>query len=96
MPFGLERVSVTAQVEALMPSQPSLELIALLAALVGDALVLLFVDDPWTRLLLGLLLLAVVVWSSARIGVLDIITRSPVEPARRLYQRRRRRAATRT
>ena len=58
MPFGLERVSVTAQVEALMPSQPSLELIALLAALVGDALVLLFVDDPWTRLLLGLLLLS--------------------------------------
>jgi hypothetical protein len=68
-----------------MPTQTSLELIALLAALVGDALVLLFVDDPWTRLLLGLLLLAVVVWSSARIGVLDIITRSPVEP---VYKRR--------
>jgi len=68
-----------------MPNQPSLELIALLAALVGDALVLLFVDDPWVRLLLGLLLLAVIVWSSARIGVLDIITRAPVEP---VYKRR--------
>ncbi|MGD8698322.1 MAG: hypothetical protein PVJ43_03465 [Gemmatimonadales bacterium] len=68
-----------------MPNQPSLELIALLAALIGDALVLLFIDDPWMRLLLGLLLLAVIVWSSARIGVLDIITRAPVEP---VYKRR--------
>lgn len=68
-----------------MPTRPSLELMALLAALIADALVLVFVDDPWGRLLLGLLLLAVIVWSSARIGVLDLITGSPTEP---VYKRR--------
>ena len=68
-----------------MPTRASLELIALLAALIGDAYVLVFVDDPWRRLLLGLLLLAVIVWSSARIGVLDLITGAPAEP---VYKRR--------
>jgi hypothetical protein len=68
-----------------MPTRASLELIALLAALVGDAYVLVFVDDPWRRLLLGLLLLAIIVWSSARIGVLDLITGAPAEP---VYKRR--------
>jgi hypothetical protein len=63
-----------------MKSRTTLELIALLTALAGEAFVLYFVDNPPLRLVLGLLLLAVIVWASARLGVVDLLTQSPVRP----------------
>ena len=60
-----------------MPIRTTLERIALLAALTGEALVLYFAADPLLRLIVGLLLLAVIVWASARIGVVDILGQSP-------------------
>jgi signal transduction histidine kinase len=62
-----------------------LEPIILITAVVADSAVLYFVDDPTWRLALGLLVLAVIVWSAARIGVADLLTRSPVD---RVYKRR--------
>jgi len=60
-----------------MPIRTTLERIALLAALTGEALVLYFAADPLLRLIVGLLLLALIVWASARIGVVDILGQLP-------------------
>lgn len=46
---------------------------------------LVAVDDPWLRLSLGLLLLALIVWASARLGVVDLVMQSPAE---RVHKRR--------
>jgi len=62
-----------------MPSRTTLELILLLAAIAGEAFVLYFAADPLLRLIVGLLLLAVIVWASARIGLVDILSQSPPE-----------------
>jgi hypothetical protein len=62
-----------------------LDSILLVAAVVGESAALYFVDDPSWRLALGLLALAVVVWSAARVGVTDFLSRSPVD---HVYQRR--------
>jgi hypothetical protein len=68
-----------------MPSRTTLELVALLASLAGEAATLLFVDNATLRLTVGLLLLAVIVWSSSRLGVADLLNQSPV---RTVQQRR--------
>ena len=60
-----------------MPIRTTLERIALLAALTGEALVLYFAADPLLRLIVGLLLLALIVWASARIVVVDILGQLP-------------------
>jgi len=62
-----------------MPIRTTLERIALLAALIGEAIVLYFAVDPLLRLIVGLLLLVAIVWTSARIGVVDILGQSPPE-----------------
>lgn len=62
-----------------MPTRTTLERIVLVAALIGEALVLYFAADPLLRLVVGLLLLAIIVWASARIGVADILSQSPPE-----------------
>jgi hypothetical protein len=60
-----------------MPTRTTLELIVLLAAILGEAFILYFGVDPLLRLIVGLLLLALIVWVSARIGVADILIQSP-------------------
>ena len=62
-----------------MPTRTTLELIVLVAALIGEALVLYFAADPLLRLIVGLLLLAIIVWASSRIGIVDILSQSPTE-----------------
>ncbi len=62
-----------------------LDSILLVAAVIGESAVLYFLDDPTWRLALGLLALAFVVWSAARVGVTDFLSRSPVD---HVYQRR--------
>lgn len=62
-----------------MPTRTTLELIVLVAALTGEALVLYLAADPLLRLIVGLLLLVIIVWMSARIGVADILGQSPPE-----------------
>ncbi len=62
-----------------MPSRTTLESIALVAAVLGEAAVLYFAGGPLLRLVLGLLLLAVVVWSSSRLGVIGFLSQSPTE-----------------
>lgn len=68
-----------------MSIRASLEFLLLIAALVAEALVLYLIAEPETRLIVGLLLLAVVVWSAARLGVLEVF---PREAARKIEQRR--------
>ncbi len=68
-----------------MPLRPALDILVLIAALVGEGVVLYFVESPATRLSLGLLLLAPIVWTSSRIGLLELITHSAAE---RVYKRR--------
>ncbi|UCG85623.1 MAG: hypothetical protein JSW71_17085 [Gemmatimonadota bacterium] len=46
------------------------------AALIGDAVVLYYGPNPATRLGLGLLLLALIMWMSARLGVVSRISQS--------------------
>ncbi len=62
-----------------MPRRPTLELIVLIAALLADVAVLLYVRDSGARVSLGLLLVALIVWSSARVGVVELVTQSPAE-----------------
>lgn len=62
-----------------MSSRPTAEFFLLIAAAVGEAVVLYFVDDPITRLGAGLFLLAPIVWSAARVGVMDLISQTPAE-----------------
>ncbi|MEE9134215.1 MAG: hypothetical protein V3U13_11710 [Gemmatimonadota bacterium] len=62
-----------------MPSRTTLESIALVAAVLGEAAVLYFASDPLLRLVLGLLLLAVIVWSSSRLGFIGFLSQSPTE-----------------
>jgi signal transduction histidine kinase len=62
-----------------MPRRPTLEVVILIAALIADAAVLYFGRDAAARLSLGLLLLAPIVWASARLGVVELIMQSPAE-----------------
>ncbi|UCF20076.1 MAG: hypothetical protein JSU87_01305 [Gemmatimonadota bacterium] len=62
-----------------MPRRPTLELIVLIAALLADVVVLLYVRDSGARVSLGLLLVALIVWASARVGVVELVTQSPAE-----------------
>ncbi len=81
----------TIRIHALQAEAPmagtraTLEAIILVAALIGDAVVLYFGDDPATRLALGLVLLIPIVWSSARLGVVDLVTESRED---RVHRRR--------
>ncbi len=68
-----------------MPLRPALDILVLVAALVAEGVVLYFVDSPATRLGLGLALLAPIVWTSSRIGLLELITHTATE---RVYKRR--------
>lgn len=63
----------------------TLEGIILVAALIANGAVLYFVTDPATRLSLGLLLLALVVWAASKVGVVDMVTQLPAE---RVHKRR--------
>ena len=67
------------------PRRATLEAIVLVAALIGDAAVLYFGEEPTVRLSLGLLLLATIVWASSRLGVVDLVTQTPAE---RVHKRR--------
>jgi hypothetical protein len=60
-----------------MPRRPTLEVVVLIASLLADIAVLFFAEEPAARLSLGLLLLAPIVWSSARLGVVELVTQSP-------------------
>lgn len=60
-----------------MPRRPTLEVVVLVASLLADAAILFFAKEPAARLSLGLLLLAPIVWSSARLGVVELVTQSP-------------------
>jgi hypothetical protein len=62
-----------------MPRRPTLEVVVLVASLLADAAVLYFAEEPAARLSLGLLLLAPIVWSSARLGVVELVTQSPAD-----------------
>ena len=62
-----------------MPRRPTLEVVVLVASLLADAAVLYFAEEPAARLSLGLLLLAPTVWSSARLGVVELVTQSPTD-----------------
>jgi hypothetical protein len=55
----------------------TLEAVVLLVSLIAEAVILFMTDDPWARTSLGLLLLAPIVWSSARLGVVELVTQSP-------------------
>jgi hypothetical protein len=68
-----------------MPRRPTLEAIILIAALLADAAVLYFGAEPAARLSLGLLLLAPIVWASARLGVVELVTQTPSD---RVHKRR--------
>lgn len=68
-----------------MPLRPALDILVLISALVGEGFVLYFTQSPATRLSLGLLLLAPIVWTSSRIGLLELITHTAAE---RVYKRR--------
>ncbi|UCC48045.1 MAG: hypothetical protein JSV41_11275 [Gemmatimonadota bacterium] len=68
-----------------MPRRPTLEGVILIAAVVAEVAVLLAVEDRMARVSLGLLLLAPIVWASARVGVLELVTQSPAE---RVHKRR--------
>lgn len=74
-----------------MPSpRPYLESVVLIVALVADVLVLLFLEDPTARLSLGLLLLAPIVWASARVGVVELLTQTqPDQVHKRRFTRLR-------
>lgn len=58
---------------------------SMLAALVAEVLVLYLVKEPGTRLVLAASLLALVVWSAARAGMIELL---PGGPARVINQRR--------
>jgi hypothetical protein len=60
-----------------MARRPTLEVVVLIASLLADMAVLFFTEEPAARLSLGLLLLAPIVWSSARLGVVELVTQSP-------------------
>jgi hypothetical protein len=60
-----------------MPRRPNLEVIVLIAALLANAAVLWFGDEPSLRLSLGLLLLAPIIWASARLGVVELVSQAP-------------------
>jgi disulfide bond formation protein DsbB len=62
-----------------MSIRTTLERLALLAAVVGEGLVLYFGPEPLLRLIVGLLLLAVIVWAAARVGLVEILGQSPPE-----------------
>lgn len=68
-----------------MPRRPTLEAAILFIALAAVVAVLLAVEEPMARLALGLLLLAPIVWASARLGVVELVTQSPAE---RVHKRR--------
>ena len=52
--------------------RPNLEAVVLIAALIANIMVLILLDDVAGRLTLGLLLLAPIVWASARLGVVEL------------------------
>lgn len=62
--------------------------IVLVAAILGESATLYFGNDPTVRLGLGLLLLAVIIWLSGRLGVVEFILRS-VSGRRRFFRLRR-------
>ncbi|MGD2216513.1 MAG: hypothetical protein PVJ64_07140 [Gemmatimonadales bacterium] len=62
-----------------MPRRPTLEVVVLVVSLLADAAVIYFAEEPAARLSLGLLLLAPIVWSSARLGVVELVTQSPAD-----------------
>jgi hypothetical protein len=67
-------------------SPESTRLILLLfAATLAEGVVLYTGTDPWERLGLGVLLIAPIVWASARLGVVERLTRAW---GNRRYQRR--------
>lgn len=66
-----------------MASRPTAEFFLLVTAAVGEGCTLYFVEDPLARLSLGLLLLVPIVWSAARVGVVDLVAQSPVERAQK-------------
>lgn len=68
-----------------MAARAIIEPLVLIAAAVADAAVLFLVDDSTWRLALGLFLLAVIIWSSARIGVADFASKPPAD---HVYRRR--------
>lgn len=68
-----------------MRLRTSLEFLLLMTALVGQGVVLYVIEAPQTRLMVGLALLAVVVWAAARVGVGELL---PNAHARKLNQRR--------
>ena len=53
--------------------RPHWEGFILVAALIANALVLVYLDDWVARLALGLALLAPIVWASARLGVVELL-----------------------
>lgn len=68
-----------------MPRRPTLEVVVLVAALLAEIAVLWFVREPAVRLSLGILLLAPIVWSSSRVGVVELVTQAP---SNKVHQRR--------
>ncbi len=70
--------------------RPYLESVVLITALIADIFVLYFLEDPAARLSLGLLLLAPIVWASARVGVVELLTETqPDQVHKRRFTRLR-------
>lgn len=68
-----------------MRFRASLELLLLVTALIAQGIILYTMNDPQLRLVFGLLLLAVIVWSAARLSVLELL---PDRSGRKINQRR--------
>ena len=62
--------------------------IVLVAAILGESATLYFGTDPIVRLGVGLLLLALIIWLSGRLGVVEFILRS-LSGRRRFFRLRR-------
>lgn len=63
--------------------RPSLHWIVLIIAVAGEALVLYFLEDRLSRLGLGLLAVAAVLWASARLATRDLLERLKAERTHR-------------
>lgn len=68
-----------------MSIRASLEFLLLIVALAAESLVLYLVNEPETRLAIGLLLLALIVWSAARLGVQEFL---PSDAGKKINERR--------
>jgi hypothetical protein len=66
-----------------MANRATLVAIILIVAVIGNLAVLYFVEEPMARLSLGFLLLAIIVWSSSRLGLVEMVTQSPAERVRK-------------